>query len=148
MSKSILKSYLEYGKRYRNKKQFDFLSTSCFKLGDEFLISDSYSVVVLKDSKGLEIKEDLLGISNHYQNLSSKDEFIRVIDVDTIKESKEESIPLDVNNYEIGVKIANRIIKLIKCDLVEIMGGGYTPIIKLTNTKTKERAYLLPMRKY
>lgn len=124
------------------------MSTSCFKLGDEFLISDSYSVVVLKDSRGLEIKEDLLGISNHYNNMSSKDEVIEVIEVDTIKESKEESIPLGVDNYEIGVKIANRIIKLIKCDSVEIMGGGYNPIIRFTNTKTKERAYLLPMRKY
>lgn len=148
MSKSILKNYLEYGKRSRNKKHFDFLSTGCFKLGDEFLISDSYSVVVLKDSKGLEIKEDLLGISNHYHNMSSKDEVIGVIGVGIIQESKEDSIPLGVDNYEIGVKIANRIIKLIKCNLIEIMGGGYTPIIRLTNTKTKERAYLLPMRKY
>ncbi len=148
MSKSILRNYLEYGKRDRNKKQFDYLSTGCFLYEGKYLVSDSYSVVALKDSKGLDIKEDLLGVSKYYYNMSSKDEVIGVIGVDTIKESKEESIPLGVDNYEIGVKIANRIIKLIKCNLIEVMGGGYTPIIRLTNTKTKERAYLLPMRKY
>lgn len=152
MSKSILRNYLEYGKRYRNKKQFDFLSASCFLYEGKYLISDSYSVVALNDTRGLEVKEDSFGISKHYESMQENRVVFTELNTRLIKEDKREAIPLGVGNYEINIRLAQNIIKLIKADKVEVLKDTFYesahPIIKISNDKTKEIGLLLPMRKY
>lgn len=152
MSKSILRSYLEYNKRGRNKKQFEYLSNSCFRYGDNFLISDSYSVVLLRDTRGLEIKDDKLGLYLHYQSMEISRKAFREMNTRLIKESKEDYIKLFIDNYGLDTKLAQKIIKLIKANRVEILesikGDYVPPVIKISNDDTKEVGYLLPMRIY
>lgn len=152
MSKSILRNYLEYGKRNRNKKQFDYLSTSCFLYEDKYLVSDSCSVVALNDTRGLEVKEDLLGVNLHYKSMQENRVVFTELNTRLIKEDKRESIPLGIDNYELNVKLAQRVIKLIKANKVEILEhtiyNYINPIIKISNDKTGEIGLLLPMRKY
>ena len=152
MSKSILRNYLEYDKRGRNKKRFDYLSTGCFLYEGKYLISDSYSVVALNDTRGLEVKEDLLGINLHYKSMQENRVVFTELNTRLIKEDKRESIPLGIDNYELNVKLAQRVIKLIKANKVEVLKNtiyDYAhPIIKISNDKTREIGLLLPMRKY
>lgn len=152
MSKSILRNYLEYGKRDRNKKQFDYLSTGCFLYEGKYLVSDSCSIVALNDTRGLEIKEDLLGINLHYKAMQENRVVFTELDTKLIKEDKRESIPLGTDNYELNVKLAQRVIKLIKANKVEILKNTIydyiNPIIKISNDKTGEIGLLLPMKKY
>ena len=152
MSKSILRNYLEYNKRGRNKKQFDYLSTSCFLYEGKYLISDSCSVVALNDTRGLEVKDDLLGINLHYKAMQENRVSFTELDTKLIKEDKRESIPLGIDNYELNVKLAQRVIKLIKANKVEILKHTIydyiNPIIKISNDKTGEIGLLLPMKKY
>ena len=152
MSKSILRSYLEYNKRGRNKKHFDFLSTSCFKYNDLFLVSDSYSVVLLNDTRGLEIKEDLLGINLHFKSMLENRIISTELNTRLIKEDKRDTIPLGIDNYELNIRLAQNIIKLIKANRVEILEhtiyDSAPPIIKISNDDTGEVGLLLPMRKY
>ena len=152
MSKSILRNYLEYGKRGRNKKQFDYLSTGCFLYEGKYLVSDSYSVVALNDTRGLEVKEDSFGINLHYKSMQENRVAFTELNTRLIKEDKRESIPLGIDNYELNVKLAQRVIKLIKANKVEVLKDtiyDYAhPIIKISNDKTEEIGLLLPMRKY
>ena len=153
MSKSILRSYLEYNKRGRNKKQFEYLSNSCFQYGDNFLISDSYSVILLRDTRGLEIKDDKLGLYLHYQSMEVSRKAFKEMNTRLIKESKEDYIKLFIDNYGLDVKLAQKMIKLIKANRVEILESikedyCIPPIIKISNDDTKEVGYLLPMRIY
>lgn len=152
MSKSILRNYLEYDKRYRNRKQFDYLSTSCFLYEGKYLISDSYSVVSLNDTRGLEVKEDLLGINKHYKSMQEDRVAFTELDTKLMIEDKRESIPLGIDNYEINMRLAQNIIKLIKANKVEVLEHTIYdymhPIIKISNDKTGEIGLLLPMRKY
>lgn len=152
MSKSILRNYLEYNKRGRNKKHFDFLSTGCFRYGNKYLVSDSYSVVLLNDTRGLEIKEDSFGIGLHYWSM--QEDRVAFIELNTrlMKEDKRETIPLGINNYEINMRLAQNIIKLIKANKVEVLEhtiyDSAHPVIKISNDNTGEIGLLLPMRKY
>lgn len=152
MSKSILRNYLEYNKRGRNKKQFDYLSTSCFLYEGKYLISDGYSVVLLNDTRGLEIKEDLLGISKHYESMQENRVTFTELNTRLIKEDKRDTIPLGIDNYELNIRLAQNIIKLIKANKVEVLEDTIYkyahPIIKISNDKTGEIGLLLPMRKY
>lgn len=152
MSKSILRNYLEYDKRGRNKKQFDYLSTGCFLYEGKYLVSDSCSIVALNDTRGLEVKEDLLGINLHYKSMQENKVTFTELNTRLIKEDKREAIPLDIDNYELNVKLAQRVIKLIKANKVEVLKDtiyDYAhPIIKISNDKTGEIGLLLPMKKY
>lgn len=152
MSKSILRNYLEYNKRGRNKKQFDYLSTSCFLYDGKYLISDSYSVVALNDTRGLEVKEDLLGINLHYKSMQEDRVAFTELNARLIKEDKRETTSLGIDNYELNIRLAQNIIKLIKANRVEILEdtiySSVHPIIKISNDKTGEIGLLLPMRKY
>lgn len=152
MSKSILRNYLEYNKRGRNKKQFDYLSTSCFLYEGKYLISDGYSVVLLNDTRGLEIKDDLLGISKHYESMQENRVAFTELNTRLIKENKGETISLGIDNYELNVRLAQNVIKLIKANKVEVLEDTIYkyahPIIKISNDKTGEIGLLLPMRKY
>lgn len=152
MSKSILRNYLEYDKRYRNRKQFDYLSTSCFLYEGKYLISDSYSVVALNDTRGLEVKEDLLGINKHYKSMQENRVGFKELNTRLIKETKEKIITLDIDNYELNTRLAQNVIKLIKANRVEILEhtiyDSAHPVIKISNDKTGEIGLLLPMRKY
>lgn len=152
MSKSILRNYLECNKRGRNKKQFDYLSTSCFLYEGKYLISDGYSVVLLNDTRGLEIKEDLLGISKHYESMQENRVAFTELNTRLIKEDKRDTIPLGIDNYELNIRLAQNIIKLIKANKVEVLEDTIYkyahPIIKISNDETGEIGLLLPMRKY
>lgn len=152
MSKSILKNYLEYNKRGRNKKQFDYLSTSCFLYEGKYLISDGCSVVALNDTRGLEVKQDLLGINMHYKSMQENRVAFTELNTRLIKEDKRDTIPLGIDNYELNIRLAQNIIKLIKANRVEVLEdtiyNSAHPIIKISNDKTGEIGLLLPMRKY
>lgn len=140
MNKRILKSYLKNSKR-------KLLVTSCFKYNDKFLISDSYSIILLNDNYDLDIKDDTLCLYNHYE--SFKNNFEIAFTFFTPLETDE---PID-ENYEINYKIFNKIKNIIKADNYAVLENknkdSYMKyIIKLENRKTKEHGYLLPMRRY
>lgn len=140
MNKRVLKSYLKNSKK-------PLLETSCFKYNDKFLISDSYSIILLNDNYDLDIKDDTLCLYNHYENFRDYFEISF-----TFFKPLEDDEPID-ENYEINCKIFNKIKNIIKANSYAVLENknkdSYMKyIIKLENSKTKEHGYLLPMKRY
>lgn len=112
MNKAILKSYFNGNKG----KYKDILFGKCFEENGKYIISDSYSIIVLNDTYGLEVSKDNIGIT-------------RVKD-----------------NYGINVPLFNKIQKIIKANTYTILENEQLYekyVIKLENSKTKEYALLI-----
>ena len=146
MIKRDLKSYMN---SKTNSKEL--LKTKCFKSNDKYIISDSYSIIILNDNYILEVAED-----TYNMNLF-RDRFENGFELDytffAIPEDNEDMYEPINENYGINIKLFKRINKVIKGNsyaiLKNLKSDDYTPfIIKLENTKTKEVGYMLPMRKY
>ena len=148
MNKRILNAYLKYA-----EKQKPILK-NCFKHEEGYLICDAYSIILLKDNYNIDVVQDVLSINNMFDNFENNYEFSFKIEELEITSSENEKIKTAKlkDNYEINVTRLNRIKNIIKADDIGIVynmnTSDTTPIIKLTNTKTNERGYLLPMRKY
>ena len=146
MNKRDLKSYMN-----NKTNSNDLLKTKCFKSDNKYIISDSYSIIILNDNYGLEVSDDTYNIN------SFRDRFENGFEIDytffTIPEDNEDMYEPINENYGINIKLFKRINKVIKgtsyAILKNLKSDDYTPfIIKLENTKTNEIGYMLPMRKY
>ena len=148
MNKRILNAYLKNGEKQKT------ILKNCFKHEEGYLICDSYSIILLKDNHDIDVVQDLLNVNNLFNNFENNYEFyFKLEELEIISDEKEKVKRAKLkDNYEINVTLFNRIKNIIKANDVGIIynmnTSDTTPIIKLTNTKTNERGYLLPMRKY
>ena len=145
MNKRALKSYMN------NKTSREVLKEHCFKCDDNYLISDTYSIIVLKDNYDLDIATDTLGLIKFKENFEDNFELDYTF-MTPLEDNEDMYEPID-ENYGINIKLFKKINKVIKANSYAIMKNkdklSYTPyIIKLENRKTKEYGYMLPMRKF
>lgn len=145
MNKRIFKSYLKGSTR-------NILQENCFEHDNGYLISDSFSIIKLNQTYDLKINNDELGLSKLFDNF--KDNYNTSYTFKNLNADNEDRAPIN-ETYSINVKLYNKIKSIIKADWCTILEpnnkeNNYAgaPIIKLENTKTKELAYLLPMRTY
>lgn len=122
---------------------------NCFKYGDKFLVSDTYSIVILNDNYDLEVKEDTLQLSGFLLKWATMFEDLKEIQAPTDKD-KEDNID---NDFCINNKLFLRVKRLISANKFTILKNKDTKefmryLIKLENTKTKEKAYILPCKQY
>ena len=126
-------------------------TNDCYLIENNYVITDGYSVVCLKDNYDLNVIADyengiyrtMVNYLETFENLSS---IGKLEDINYT----EEDYKID-NDYGILIKNIKRIKNLIKANNIELLinEGSYTKyIIKIENTKTKEVGYLLPTRKY
>lgn len=147
MNKRILNAYLKYA-----EKQKPILK-NCFKHEEGYLICDAYSIILLKDYYNIDVVQDVLNINKLFDNFENNYEFnFKLEELEIVSDENEKIKTAKLkDNYEINVTLLNRIKNIIKADVVVVIKNmntsDTTPIIKLTNTKTNERGYLLPMRK-
>ena len=149
MNKTYLKSY--YASMGKNNQQRQRLQNKCFKIENNYLISDSFSIICLNDIYNLEVSSDGLKDSVIKMYKGFKDNYIFKNDI-TLND--EEYTKID-DMYSIGNKKAKTICKIIKADKISILEpkeqlyySSKNPIIYLENTKTKEHGYLLPCRTF
>lgn len=142
MNKRVLQSYL-------NKNTREILKNNCFKYGDNYFISDSYSIIKLNNNYNLNIKDDELKIHKFYEQFTNDYElFSKYI---PLFEKEFDNID---NDYGINLKLFSKIKNIIKANEFSILkndktyNGGTLYVIKLENTKTNEVAYLLPVRNF
>lgn len=143
MNKRSLESYLK-------KNDREILRNNCFRYEDNYLISDSYSVIKLNDNYNLNVVDDILGVCKIFDNFSNNFEFYK--NIDSFEDNDEHYVPID-DKFGINTKLFNRIKKVINAkDFAILKNKGINDyilfIIRLENSKTKEMAYMLPMRKY
>lgn len=147
MNKRILNAYLKNG-----EKSIPILK-NCFKYENGYLISDSYSVIYLNDNHNTEVVDVVCGITRIFDNFENNYEFnFNLEELEIVSDEKEKIKRAKLNDeYDINVTLFNRIKNIIKADDIGIIynmnTSDTTPMIKLTNTKTNERGYLLPMKK-
>lgn len=155
MNKQVLKSYFVGSLKQEELKE------NCFSYKDSYLISNGYSIVKLNKNYGMNISVDKLSLNKIYEdfeynfNLHTLDitqdivncqlsEYVFVKEYSSdIKEENE------IINYGVDIKKLNKIKKLIKANVINIKtkySSGYMYVIELVNTKTSEKAYLLPIR--
>lgn len=107
MNKRDLKSYMN---NKTNSKEL--LKTKCFKSYDKYIISDSYSIIILNGNYGLEVAEDT------YNMNSFRDRFENGFELDytffAIPEDNEDMYEPINENYGINIKLFKRINKVIK----------------------------------
>lgn len=142
MNKRFLTSYLK--KNGRN-----ILKTNCFKYdNNNYLISDSFSIIYLNNAYNLDVKNDTLGLAKLYDNFkwnfSFNHEFECVLDKDCINIDDE---------FGVNVVLFKSIKNVINANKFEILKNknelSYLKyIIKLENTKTGEHAFMLPCKHY
>lgn len=143
MNKRTFKSYVNKAASVRP------ILENCFKYEDKFLISDTYSIVILNKSYDLEVKEDTLQLSGFLLKWATMFEELKEIQAPTDKDKQDK---ID-DTFEINNKLFLRIKRLISANKFTILENKNTNefmryLIKLENTKTKEKAYLLPCKKY
>lgn len=143
MNKRTFKSYVNKAITQRP------ILENCFKYGDKFLVSDTYSIVILNNNYDLEVKEDTLQLSGFLLKWATMFEELKEIQAPT-DEDKQDIID-DV--FCINNKLFLRLKRLISANKFTILKNKDTKefmryLIKLENTKTKEKAYLLPSKMY
>ena len=150
MNKTYLRSYYAgMGKCNQNRQR---LENKCIKMENNYLISDSFSIICLNDNYNLEtssdekLKDSIINLYNGF-----KDNYIFKNDI-TLNDEEFTKIN---NDYSIGNKKAKTICKIIKANKISILEPkeqlyftSKNPIIYLENTKTKEHGYLLPCRTF
>lgn len=138
MNKMNLKRYLNH--KYNREE----LKTSCIKDNDKYIISDSYSIVVLNNNYGLDIIPDKYGLVRFRNEFDSLNEVFNTFTELTDNEEMVE--PID-NRYGINIKLFKKINSIIKADkytILEFKNKFEKYIIKLENTRSGEYAYMLP----
>ena len=141
MNKRVLKSYLKGSKR-------EILELNCFKYNDNYLISDSFSVIKLNNNYDLQVQDkDIMSLYKFYEDFENNFEFLKEFEYKEV-----ESIVID-DKFEIQGKLLKKIKNIIKANNYSILENkdktSYLKyIIKLENTDTNEVGYMLPMRKY
>lgn len=147
MNKAILKSYFNGNKG----KYKDILFGKCFEESGKYIISDSYSIIVLNDTYGLEVTKDNIGITRVKENLERdynyafKDYTMENFNEYLSKEIDNKILTIK-DNYGINVPLFNKIQKIIKANTYTILENEQLYekyVIKLENSKTKEYALLI-----
>lgn len=142
MNKRYLKSY--FGSM--NERTMEKLKDKCFKSGENYLISNVYSIIVLKNNYDMEIFDDNLCLNNFVNNFENNFN-IDLIDKTITNEMLQCEHYTIKDNYSINIKEFKKIVNLIKADsynIYENLQQHMKYIIKIKNTKTGEYGYLLP----
>ena len=147
MNKQKLRTYLNGANKYR----YNDLRNNCIKVNDNYIISDTFSLIKLNSNYGLNIMQDtkgLIGMLDRFENNYEIDyTFMTPIKLDT---TDDECYINEI--YMINKKLFSKINNVIKGNSYAILKSlnknDEAPIIRLENTKTKEVAYMLPMRRF
>ena len=115
------------------------------------LISDSFSIVELfednleLDKMDEKLGNSIIGLFEGFESLQVKEGLD--LDINT----KEEHVNIN-DRFSINIEALKKIYNIIKFDKIEIVESvanwDITPIIRIENTKTKNKGYLLPERRY
>ena len=138
MNKVNLKRYLN------NKNNKEELKTRCVKDNDKYIISNSYSIVVLNDNYGLDVMSDKYGLIRFRNEFDSLNDVFKTFK--ELQDNEEMVEPID-SKYGINIKLFKKINTLIKADkytILEFKNRFEKYIIKLENTRSGEYAYILP----
>jgi len=145
MNKRTLKTYL-------NSSNKELLMGNCFKYGNSYLVSDSYSIIQLNDSYDLNINDNQLlptFIDDFKWNYEKQYDLVINYELDNqsiVNDDKGNSI------FGVNIKMVKRIKSIINFNEASVLRkfsyNDYNYIIKLENTNTNEVAYLLPTREY
>lgn len=138
MNKANLKRYLN------NKNNKEELKTSCVKDNDKYIISNSFSIVVLNDNYGLDVMSDKYGLIRFRNEFDSLNDVFKTFK--ELQDNEEMVEPID-SKYGINIKLFKKINTLIKADkytILEFKNRFEKYIIKLENTRSGEYAYMLP----
>lgn len=136
---------------YLNKNNRDYLKLNCFEYENGYLITDTYSIIKLKQTNDLQVEKDILGVSRHFEDFNMNYEKIEDLELNFNLNEQDILINEEEKRYAINIKLAKRIKRIINYNNVELLRKyhyGYNYIIKLENTKTQEIAFLLPMRSF
>ena len=144
MEKRAFRSYLN-----NNKK--DYLKVNCFEYEKGYLVTDTCSIIKLNKTNDLQVEKDIMGITKFFEDFSMNYEKIEDLKLDFDLEEQDILINEEKKRYAINIKLAKRIKRIINYNNVELLrkyNCGYNYVIKLENKKTKEIAFLLPMRSF
>ena len=133
-------------KTYLNNNNRDYLKLNCFEYENGYLVTDTYSIIRLNDTNDLKVEKDIMGVARIFKDFD--DNFEKLSDLNEQELQFDKWLRED-KRYAVNIKLAKRIKRIINFDNAELMykyncGNNY--VIKLENTKTNEKAYLLPMR--
>ena len=147
MEKRAFRTYLNNGSK-------DYLKVNCFEYENGYLVTDTYSIIKLNQTNDLQVNKDIMGIINIFKEFDMN--YTKLKDLEINFDLDKQNIQFeewlkDDKKYSIDIKLAKRIKRIINFDKVELLYiyknvYGYNYVIKLENTKTNEKAYLLPMR--
>lgn len=147
MNKASLKKYMEHKS---NLKQL--LKSNCFNYEDKFLISDSYSIIVLNNNYDLDVSDDTYGLIRLLDGFNNGYEFNEdyVKSDERIEKCRDKLFDKFNKDFSIQIALFERVRKVIKANKFTILkkknGFNYFSdyVIKLENTKSGEYAYMLP----
>lgn len=151
MNKTSLKKYM---KHKSNLKQL--LKSNCFNYGDKFLISDSYSIIVLNNNYDLDVSDDTYGLIKLLDEFDNDYEFYKdyVKSDERIEKNRGRLFDNFDKDFSIQIALFERVRKVIKANkftLLRKKSFSYhyiDYIMKLENTKSGEYAFMLPARKF
>lgn len=151
MNKTSLKKYMEHKS---NSKQL--LKSNCFNYEDKFLISDSYSIIVLNNNYDLDVSDDTYGLVRLLDGFNNGYEFNEnyVKSDERIEKNRGKLFDKFNKDFSIQISLFERVRKVIKANKFTILkkknGFNYYSdyAIKLENTKSGEYAYMLPARTF
>ena len=142
-----LKNYLD--------KNYGELKINCYLMFNDYVISNGYSIICLKNNNNLNIihSKDNNNVYNKLKefrnNFKYETHFYKDLIID-FKDKEQEFYNID-NEYSVSIKNLKEIKNLIKADKFEILKIGNNSskyIIKIENTKNYEVGYLLPCRTF
>ncbi len=141
-----LKNYL--------KCNYNEMERNCYLMFNDYVISDKYSIVCLRNSNGLNVihsKDNNFyykKLKNYRDEFTYQTHFYKDLEID-FKNTKD-IIDID-DKFSLSTKNVKEIKNLIKADKFQILTTDNLSskyIIKIENTKTYEVGYLLPCRTY
>ena len=126
------------------------LSNTCFLFDSDYVISDSYSIICLKDSNDLHVIKDDSDSSlyNRVKEFRQQFKFESKVLKEYIPDFNKEydKIDDDFGIWNKKVKPIKNLIKANKFYICTLKNYYLKYIIKIENEKTQEVAYLLPCR--
>lgn len=147
MNKRALKSYFSKTREDLKNKYIYYKRDSKASV----LISNSFSIVELFDDNleldkmDEKIGNSIIGLFEGFESLQVKEELD--LDINTKEEHVNINDRFSINSG--ALKKLHNIIKFDKIEIVEsVANWDITPIIRIENTKTKNKGYLLPERRY
>ena len=134
---------------YLNNNNIDYLKVNCFEYENDYLITDTCSIIKLNQPNDLQVGRDIIGVVKFFEDFSMNYEKIEDLKLDFDLKEQDILTTEEEKRYAINIKLAKRIKRIINYNNVELLrkyNCGYNYVIKFENTKTQEIAFLLPMR--